>query len=239
MRVLGYAAAARRRRAREYSFSCTPGWRPGVSRAALLHRRLQLSSAQPRAANLRTTAMLDTPLTHGCVHRTERVQQQPSATIIRCVQWMQRSRNHSQSLWRPACRPYSTHNQKPWVQYCTHACFTNHGLCTRCNIAPRIQTMVCTRDANCTPVLQTMVCQTEVQIASLVQFWMFLTTCTKVVFKVVFPCTTASGGHGGRSGGVSAKGSPCQARSCRYGSVTHVPHGVTLTTVVMICMYRP
>jgi len=144
MRVLGYAAAARRRRAREYSFSCTPGWRPGVSRAALLHGRLQLSSAQPRAANLPTTAMLDTPLTHGCVHRTERVQQQPSATIIRCVQWMQRSRNHSQSLWRPACRPYSTHNQKPWVQYCTHACFTNHGLCTRCNIAPRIQTMVCT-----------------------------------------------------------------------------------------------
>jgi len=156
MRVLGYAAAARRRRAREYSFSCTPGWRPGVSRAALLHRRLQLSSAQPRAANLRTTAMLDTPLTHGCVHRTERVQQQPSATIIRCVQWMQRSRNHSQSLWRPACLPYSTHNQKPWVQhpclfykpwfvygvqYCTpyknhglykgcqlHPCFTNHGL---------------------------------------------------------------------------------------------------------------
>ena len=161
MRVLGYAAAARRRRAREYSFSCTPGWRPGVSRAALLHRRLQLSSAQPRAANLPTTAMLDTPLTHGCVHRTERVQQQPSATIIRCVQWMQRSRNHSQSLWRPACRPYSTHNQKPWVQYCTHACFTNHGLCTGCNIAPRIKTMVCTRDANCTPVLQTMVCTTQ------------------------------------------------------------------------------
>jgi hypothetical protein len=157
----GYAAAARRRRSREYSFSCTPGWRPGVSRAALLHGRLQLSSAQPRAANLPTTAMLDTPLTHGCVHRTERVQQQPSATIIRCVQWMQRSRNHSQSLWRPACRPYSTHNQKPWVQYCTHACFTNHGLCTGCNIAPRIKTMVCTRDANCTPVLQTMVCTTQ------------------------------------------------------------------------------
>ena len=100
-------------------------------------------------------------LTHGCVHRTERVQQQSSATIIRCVQWMQRSRNHSQSLWRPACRPYSTHNQKPWVQYCTHACFTNHGLCTGCNIAPRIKTMVCTRDANCTPVLQTMVCTTQ------------------------------------------------------------------------------
>ena len=117
MRVLGYAAAARRRRSREYSFSCTPGWRPGVSRAALLHRRLQLSSAQPRAANLRTTAMLDTPLTHGCVHRTERVQQQPSATIIRCVQWMQRSRNHSQSLWRPACLPYSTHNQKLGTWY--------------------------------------------------------------------------------------------------------------------------
>ena len=52
----GYAAAARRRRSREYSFSCTPGWRPGVSRAALLHGRLQLSSAQPRAANLPTTA---------------------------------------------------------------------------------------------------------------------------------------------------------------------------------------
>ena len=134
MRVLGYAAAARRRRAREYSFSCTPGWRPGVSRAALLHRRLQLSSAQPRAANLRTTAMLDTPLTHGCVHRTERVQQQPSATIIRCVQWMQRSRNHSQSLWRPACLPYSTH----------------HG----CNIAPMpvLQTMVCVRGAILHPV---------------------------------------------------------------------------------------
>jgi len=41
----GYAAAARRRRSREYSFSCTPGWRPGVSRAALLHGRLQLSEA--------------------------------------------------------------------------------------------------------------------------------------------------------------------------------------------------
>jgi hypothetical protein len=149
----GYAAAARRRRSREYSFSCTPGWRPGVSRAALLHGRLQLSSAQPRAANLPTTAMLDTPLTHGCVHRTERVQQQPSATIIRCVQWMQRSRNHSQSLWRPACRPHSTHNHKPWVQFCTHACFTNHGLYTGCNFAPTtvLQTMVCIRGPICTP----------------------------------------------------------------------------------------
>ena len=133
MRVLGYAAAARRRRSREYSFSCTPGWRPGVSRAALLHRRLQLSSAQPRAANLRTTAMLDTPLTHGCVHRTERVQQQPSATIIRCVQWMQRSRNHSQSLWRPACRPHST-------PVCACAC-----------AAEVLQTMVYIRGAICTP----------------------------------------------------------------------------------------
>jgi hypothetical protein len=98
-------------------------------------------------------AMLDKlSLTHGCVHRTERVQQQPSATIIRCVQWMQRSRNHSQSLWRPACRPHSTHNHKPWEQFCTHV--TNHGLYTGCNLnpnhgllqgmqfAPRIQTMV-------------------------------------------------------------------------------------------------
>ena len=80
-------------------------------------------------------AMLDKlSLTHGCVHRTERVQQQPSATIIRCVQWMQRSRNHSQSLWRPACRPHSTHNHKPWEQFCTHV--TNHGLYTGCNWNP-------------------------------------------------------------------------------------------------------
>ena len=158
MRVLGYAAAARRRRAREYSFSCTPGWRPGVSRAALLHRRLQLSSAQPRAANLRTTAMLDTPLTHGCVHRTERVQQQPSATIIRCVQWMQRSRNHSQSLWRPACRPHTTHNHKPWVQFCTHACFTNHGLYTGCNLHPFYKTRVCYTGCKLHTFYKTMVC---------------------------------------------------------------------------------
>ena len=114
-------------------------------------------------------AMLDKlSLTHGCVHRTERVQQQPSATIIRCVQWMQRSRNHSQSLWRPACRPHSTHNHKPWVQFCTHACFsnhgfvtgvqigslcTNHGLYTGCNFAPTtvLQTMVCIRGPICTP----------------------------------------------------------------------------------------
>jgi hypothetical protein len=46
----GYAAAARRRHSREYSFSCTPGWRTVVSRADLLHGRLQLSSG--------TTAML-------------------------------------------------------------------------------------------------------------------------------------------------------------------------------------
>jgi hypothetical protein len=68
------------------------------------------------------------------------------------IQWMQRSRNHSQSLWRPACRPHSTHNHKPWEQFCTHV--TNHGLYTGCNLnpnhgllqgmqfAPRIQTMV-------------------------------------------------------------------------------------------------
>jgi hypothetical protein len=90
-------------------------------------------------------AMLDKlSLSHGCVHRTERVQQQPSATIIRCVQWMQRSRNHSQSLWRPACRPHSTHNHKPWEQFCTHV--TNHGLYTGCNLNPFYKTMVCYDD---------------------------------------------------------------------------------------------
>jgi hypothetical protein len=164
----------------QYASSCTPGLRPGVPCAALLHGQLQLSSG--------TTAMLDTlSHTHGCVHRTERVQQQPTATIIRCVQWMQRSGNHIQSLWRPACRPHSTHNHKPWVQFCTHACFTNHGLYTGCNlypfykpwfvqgmqIAPRIQTMVCIRGAICipcnkpwfvygvqfAPLLQTMICK--------------------------------------------------------------------------------
>jgi hypothetical protein len=90
----GYAAAQWRRRSREYSFSCTQGCRSCVSRTALLHRQLPLSSG--------TTSMLDTlSHTHCCVHRTERVQQQSSATIILCVQWMQRSRNHSQSLCRP------------------------------------------------------------------------------------------------------------------------------------------
>jgi hypothetical protein len=102
---------------------------------------MQLSSTDdctcPRAPRGHAGQSIDRPfivltetklsLTHGCVHRTERVQQQPSATIIRCVQWMQRSRNHSQSLWRPACRPHSTHNHKPWVPFRTHACFTNHG----------------------------------------------------------------------------------------------------------------
>ena len=58
-------------RSREYSFSCTPGWRPVVSRAAFLHGRLQLSSG--------TTAMLDAlSHAHCFVHRTERVQQQPT-----------------------------------------------------------------------------------------------------------------------------------------------------------------
>ena len=105
------------------------------------------------------TAMLDKlSLTHGCVHRTERVQQQPSATIIRCVQWMQRSRNHSQSLWRPACRPHSTHNHKPWVQFCTHACFSNHGLYTGCNLHPFYKTMVCYTGCKLHTFYKTMVC---------------------------------------------------------------------------------
>ena len=160
------ATGTRRLRGDDARASMPPHAHRGVVPVFLM----QLSSTDdctcPRAPRGHAGQSIDRPfivltetklsLTHGCVHRTERVQQQPSATIIRCVQWMQRSRNHSQSLWRPACRPYSTHNQKPWVQYCTHACFTNHGLCTGCNIAPRIKTMVCTRDANCTPVLQTM-----------------------------------------------------------------------------------
>jgi len=224
----GYAAAARRRRSREYSFSCTPGWRPGVSRAALLHGRLQLSSAQPRVAN-----------PQHC-YRQRPIWTRLSHTVV-CIAQIVCSSSHRQRSFAVynGCREAGTTTRASGGLRAARIAPTtrNHG----CNIEPMpvLQTMVCTRDANCTPVLQTMVCQTEVQIASLVQFWMFFTTCTKVVFKVVFPCTTASGGHGGRSGGVSAKGSPCQARSCRYGSVTHVPHGVTLTTVVMICMYRP
>jgi hypothetical protein len=72
--------------------TCTPGWLPGVPYAALLHGRLQLSSV--------TTAMLDTlALSHTRLcHHTESVQQQPTATIIHGVQWMQRSGNHCQSL---------------------------------------------------------------------------------------------------------------------------------------------
>jgi hypothetical protein len=47
----GYAAAARRRRSREHASSCTPGRRPGVPRAALLHGRLHLSSGTTDAGH--------------------------------------------------------------------------------------------------------------------------------------------------------------------------------------------
>jgi hypothetical protein len=119
---------------------------------------------------------------------------------------------------------------------------TNHGLYTGCNFAPTtvLQTMVCIRGPICPvykPWFVSKLCLLYqpwfvygVQIASLVPTWynfmMFFTTCT----KVVSPCTTASGGHGGRSGGVSAKGRTGPARSCRYGSVARMPHGDTRTT---------
>ena len=53
----GYAAAARRRRSREYSFSCTPGWLPGVSRQlsstddCSCPRRSRLSQPCTRTSN--------------------------------------------------------------------------------------------------------------------------------------------------------------------------------------------
>ena len=132
-------------------------------------------------------------------------------------------------------RPYTNHGFVKGVQI--GSLCTNHGLYTGCNFAPTtvLQTMVCM--PICTPytnhglLANCVSCTnhglyTGCKLHPWYNFLMFFTTCT----KVVSPCTRASGGDGGRSGGVSAKGRTWPARSCRYGSVARMPHGDTRTT---------
>jgi hypothetical protein len=109
-------------RSREYSFSCTPGWRPVVSRAAFLHGRLQLSSG--------TTAMLDTLSLNTAVCIAQSVyssshQQRSSAVYNGCREAGTTARA-SGGLRASRIAPLF---YKPWFIYGVQ-------------FAPRIQTMV-------------------------------------------------------------------------------------------------